>query len=76
MAKVKFDLSAPHEDNFRVHFWMNGRDKGRVSAPIRSWEQAEAWIRDWKEAGESFAKDDLRIHDLRSIGHITDNEAA
>lgn len=63
-------------DNFRVHFWNNGRDKGRVSCPLETWGDAERWIADWKSAGPKFESDDLRIHDARSVGHVPDCEAA
>ena len=66
---MTYDTSA---DNFRVHFWHNGRDKGRISCALASYSEAERWIEDWKNEGERFANDDLRIHDLRSTGHVND----
>lgn len=71
--KASFDTSS---DNYRVHFWRNGKDAGRVSCALRSFSDAERWIEFWKSAGSAFEGDDLRIHDLRSVGHIRDSEAA
>lgn len=70
MATPLFDSSS---DNFRVHFWLNGRDKGRVSCPLASRSEAERWVADWHSRNSN---DDLRIHDRRSAGHIRDSEAA
>jgi len=68
MTHAAFDNSA---DNFRVHFWHNGRDKGRISCALATYSEAERWIGEWSHKG-----DDLRIHDRRSAGHIRDSEAA
>ena len=74
MADSKFNTIA-QPDNFRVHLWIGGRDKGRVSCPIGTWEQAEAWIADWKAVAPRFENVDLRIHDARSVGYVSDLEA-
>lgn len=70
MADIVFDSST---DNFRVHFWREGRDRGRISCALASYSEAERWVRWWCERHTS---DDLRIHDRRSAGHIRDCEAA
>lgn len=70
MEDEVFDCSKNHADNFRVHLWIGGKDKGRVSCPIETRAQAEAWIRDWRAAGTTFQHDDLRIVDVRQPGFI------
>ena len=67
---TEFDNSA---DNFRVHFWRAGKDRGRISCPLATHSEAQRWVDWWCSR---HPEDDLRIHDRRSAGHIADSEAA
>lgn len=49
-------------DNFRVHFYRDDKDRGRISCPLATREEAERWIGDWKSVDPKYKDDDLRIH--------------
>lgn len=48
---------------FEVHFWKDGKNKGRVSCLLSSRQDAERWISEWKSVAVRFENDDLRIHE-------------
>lgn len=73
MGKIEPNVFDNSADNYRVHFWLNGRDKGRISCALASYAEAERWVGGWHSRHSG---DDLRIHDRRSVGHISDSEAA